>query len=150
MICTKRARCASAFALSLALTGLMATPALAHPGSAIVVDRLGQIWFLDTGDGLWRIDISGRLIRMGGNRFHWMTIDPDNLFAKTTLPSGSGGDIARVGSSPTLLIASDYPVAMGRDGNLYYPSSAGGRVRAHAHATQRSNVGAGDAPGAPP
>jgi hypothetical protein len=128
MIRNRNTRRALAFAT--ALTCLASTPAIAHPGSAIVVDRLGQIWFLDTGDGLWRIDVSGRLIRMGGNRFHWMTIDPDNLFATTTLPSGSAGDIMRVGSSPTLLIASDYPVAIGRDGNLYYPSpGADQRVR---------------------
>ena len=98
------------------------TPAQAHPGSAIVVDRLGQIWFLDTGDGLWKIDTHGALIRVGGNRFHWMTIDQDNLFTRAALPR----DIARVGTSPTLLIASDYPIAMGRDGNLYYPSAGSG------------------------
>jgi sugar lactone lactonase YvrE len=103
------------------------TSALAHPGSAIVVDRLGQVWFLDTGDGLWKIDRSGRLIRMGGDRFHWMTIDPDNLFARTTLPSR---DIGRVGTNPTLLIASDFPIAFGVDGNLYFPSHArDGRVQ---------------------
>jgi sugar lactone lactonase YvrE len=102
------------------------TPAWAHPGSAIVVDRLGQIWFLDTGDGLWKIDTHGALIRVGGNRFHWMTLDQDNVFSRATLPR----DIARVGTSPTLLIASDYPIAMGRDGNLYYPSvGSGGRVQ---------------------
>jgi hypothetical protein len=95
-----------------------ATPAMAHPGSAIVVDRLGQIWFLDTGDGLWKIDTHGALIRVGGNRFHWMTLDQDNRFSGSTLPR----DVTRVGESPTLLIASDYPIAMGRDGNLYYPS----------------------------
>src|SRR5439155_24870240 len=103
---------------AVALTLFAATTAMAHPGSAIVVDRLGQIWFLDTGDGLWKIDTHGALIRIGGNRFHWMTLDQDNLFGKTTLPR----DVARVGTSPTLLIASDYPIAMGRDGNLYYPS----------------------------
>jgi sugar lactone lactonase YvrE len=112
--------------LAVAATLCAATPALAHPGSAIVVDRLGQIWFLDTGDGLWKIDTHGALVRMRGSRFHWMTLDQDNSFGRTTLPR----DIARVGTSPTLLIASDYPIAMGRDGNLYYPSvGPGGRVQ---------------------
>lgn len=112
--------------LAVAVACLAATPAMAHPGSAIVVDRLGQIWFLDTGDGLWKIDTHGTLIRVGGNRFHWMTIDQDNRFARAALPR----DVTRVGTSPTLLIASDYPIAMGRDGNLYYPSVApNGRVQ---------------------
>jgi sugar lactone lactonase YvrE len=112
--------------MAFVLAFFAATPAMAHPGSAIVVDRLGQIWFLDTGDGLWKIDTHGALIRLGGNRFHWMTLDQDNRFSGATLPR----DVTRVGESPTLLIASDYPIAMGRDGNLYYPSVApSGRVQ---------------------
>jgi sugar lactone lactonase YvrE len=103
-------------ALGLALAA--ARPAMAHPGSAIVVDRLGQVWFLDTGDGLWKIDTHGALIRVGGNRFHWMTLDQDNRFAGAALPR----DVAAVGMHPMLLIASDYPIAIGRDGNLYYPT----------------------------
>jgi hypothetical protein len=103
-----------------------ATPAMAHPGSAIVVDRLGQIWFLDTGAGLWKIDVHGALIRVGGNRFHWMALDQDDRFTGATLPR----DVSRVGQSPTLLIASDFPIATGRDGNLYFPSvTQDGRVR---------------------
>jgi hypothetical protein len=105
---------------------LTATPAMAHPGSAIVVDRLGQIWFLDTGGGLWKIDVHGALSRVDGNRFHWMALDQDNRFTGATLPR----DVSRVGQSPTLLIASDFPIATGRDGNLYFPSvTQDGRVR---------------------
>ena len=116
--------CTLGIAVAVALFG--ATPAIAHPGSGIVVDRLGQIWFLDTGDGLWKIDTHGALIHVGGNRFHWMTLDQDNRFVGATLPR----DVTAVGSSPTLLIASDYPIATGPDGNLYYPSVAqNGRVQ---------------------
>ena len=119
----RKKSCTLAMALAVAVSA--ATPAMAHPGSAIVVDRLGQVWFLDTGDGLWKIDTHGTLTRVGGNRFHWMTIDQDNRFSGATLPR----DVTRVETSPTLLIASDYPIAMGRDGNLYYPSVSNGRVQ---------------------
>jgi sugar lactone lactonase YvrE len=116
---------ATAFVLTIPVL-FAPTAAFAHPGSAIVVDRLGQVWFLDTGDGLWKIDTRGALIRIGGNRFHWMTLDQNNAFAGATLPR----DVGRVGTNPTLLIASDYPIATGRDGNLYYPSvTSGGRVQ---------------------
>jgi sugar lactone lactonase YvrE len=54
-----------------------------------------------------------------------MTIDPDNRFAKSQMPSGSGWEIARAGEHPTLLLASDFPLAIGRDGNLYYPKASG-------------------------
>src|SRR5215217_3250236 len=88
--------------------GLVPATLLAHPGSGIVVDRLGQIYFVDTGSGLWKIDTHGVLVKVTAPRFHWMTLDRDNRFASVPLPSGSTGDITRVGSRPTLLLASDY------------------------------------------
>jgi sugar lactone lactonase YvrE len=102
--------------------GLLPAALWAHPGSGIAVDRLGQIYFLDTGSGLWKIDTRGTLVRITAPRFHWMTLDTDDRFAHVPLPSGATGDITRVGTAPTLLLASDYPLAITRDGNLYYPS----------------------------
>ena len=102
--------------------GLLPATLLAHPGSGIVVDRLGQVYFVDTGSGLWKIDTHGVLVKVTAPRFHWMTLDADDRFASARLPSGSTGDVTRVGSMPTLLLASDYPLAIGSDGNLYYPS----------------------------
>jgi hypothetical protein len=58
--------------------------------------------------------------------FHWMTIDPDDCFSTLRLPSGARGDITRVGANPTLLVASDFPLAIGASGNLYYPNYAPG------------------------
>jgi hypothetical protein len=34
-----------------------------------------------------------------------------------------------VGTNPTVLLSSDYPIAIGKDGNLYYPSGAAGNLR---------------------
>ncbi len=116
-------------ALVLAAAFLPPTPVLAHTGSGIVVDRHGQVYFLDTGSGLWKIDAQGRLTHLSRTRFHWLAIDPDNRFASTRLPSGSTGDILKVGNNPTLLISSDYPIATGRDGNLYYPSGRPGSLQ---------------------
>jgi len=101
--------------------GLLPATLFAHPGSGIVVDRLGQVYFVDTGSGLWKIDTRGRLVKIAEPRFHWLTLDALDRFASARLPSGSTGDITRVGSKPTLLLASDYPLAIGSDGNLYYP-----------------------------
>lgn len=105
-------------ALAIAVALSAPATAMAHPGSAIVVDRLGQIWFLDTGAGLWKIDTRGALIHVGGNRFHWMALDQDGRFRGASLPR----DVTLVGTSPSLLIASDFPIATGRDGSLYYPA----------------------------
>lgn len=105
------------------LTGwCLPAPLLAHPGSGIVVDRRGQVYFVDTGSGLWKLDSRGVLARIATPRYHWMALDGDDRFGQTRLPSGPAGDITRVGASPTLLLASDYPLVIAGDGNLYYPS----------------------------
>jgi hypothetical protein len=111
------------------LAALLPAPALAHPGSGIVVDRVGQVYFVDTGSGLWKIDTKGALVKIDAPRFHWLTLDADDRFKNAQLPSGASGEVTRVGSAPTLILASDFPLAVGRDGNLYYPRrSSGGSV----------------------
>jgi len=52
--------------MATTLTGLvlcaqLATSTSAHPGSGIVVDKQGQIFFTDTGQGVWKIDNQGKL-----------------------------------------------------------------------------------------
>lgn len=102
---------------------------LAHPGSGIVVDSLGQIYFVDMVSGIWKIDTGGVLTHLPGPAFHWMTLDAGNRFTEARLPSGSAGEVSRIGVDPTIVIASSYPIAMGRDGNLYFPSHDAGPVR---------------------
>jgi DNA-binding beta-propeller fold protein YncE len=115
--------------LILIATGLLSASINAHPGAGIAVDRLGQVYFLDTGSGLWKIDTRGGLTHLSGTLFHWLAIDENNQFANTQFASGALGEILKVGSSPTVLISSDYPIAIGRDGNLYYPSGRAGNLR---------------------
>src|SRR5438552_9993060 len=81
---------------------LAAKPALAHPGSGIVVDRDGQIYFIDTGGGVWKVDARGGLTNLGGQRFHWMALDADDRFARAALQNTSAGTVDRVGSRPTV------------------------------------------------
>lgn len=111
---------------ALVMVVAFSTSIIAHPGSGIVVDRRGQIYFVDTGAGVWKIDLHGKVTQVPGPKFHWMTIDSDNCFSTAHLPTGARGDITRVGASPTLLVASDFPIAIGANGNLYYPSYASG------------------------
>lgn len=115
--------------LILVATCLVSAQVSAHPGAGITVDRLGQVYFLDTGSGLWKIDTRGGLTHLSGTLFHWLALDENNRFANTQLPSGASGEILKIGASPTALISSDYPIAVGRDGNLYYPLGRPGSVR---------------------
>ena len=111
------------------MIGLLSVSATAHPGAGIAVDRAGQIYFIDTGSGLWRIDTTGKLTHLSRTLFHWLALDEDNRFANTQLPSGALGEIVKVGSNPTVLLSSDFPIALGGDGNLYYQSGPEGNLR---------------------
>lgn len=93
----------------------------AHPGSGIVVDIYGQIYFTDTGKGVWKIDANGKLTYLPASRFHWMAIDAIGYFAES--PKSFGEYFERVtpqSNKPTLIMCSDFPLVVGKDGNIYY------------------------------
>jgi hypothetical protein len=115
--------------ISLAAGSLIPVPAAAHPGSGIVVDRLGQVYFVDMVSGIWKLGANGGLTHLPGPAFHWMALDAGGRFADGRLPSGTGGDFTRIGSNPTLLLASDFPIAIAPDGGLYFPTKGGPAVQ---------------------
>lgn len=112
-----------AFALTIAFVGR----GTAHPGSGIALDRAGNVFFVDSGSGLWKIDTAGKISKIPGAAYHWMALDATNAFARTRLPRERNTDMTAAGSNPTILLASDYPVTIGRDGNLYYPLNVDGK-----------------------
>ncbi|WP_165227331.1 hypothetical protein [Aquisphaera insulae] len=103
--------------------------ARAHPGSGIVVDRSGRIYFVDTGVGVWTIDTQGRLARHEGEAFHWLAIDRRGGLSARDMPRDAGGELPVIGRDPTLILSSDFPIAVGPDGVFYYPRAVGDRVR---------------------
>ena len=110
--------------LGIAAVCLLSASVLAHPGSGILVDRLGQVYFIDTGSGLWKIDTRGGLSHLSPLRNHWLAIDANDRFTQSRLPTDPGHDwvITAAGSNPTILISTDFPLVIGREGDLYYPS----------------------------
>lgn len=114
-------------ARTIAVVVLVAAPLAAHPGSGIVVDRTGQVFFADTGGGVWKIDAQQRLTKQDATRFHWLAADLDGRFKSGRMPTSPSGDFSRFGENPTLLLSSDFPVTIGRDGALYYPDRGAGR-----------------------
>jgi sugar lactone lactonase YvrE len=95
----------------------------AHPGSSIVVDDAGRVYFVDTGQGVWRLEAEGRLTLVHTVAYHWMALDQKGHFAESALGDFDGGTFERVTSAraiPALVISSDYPAAVGQDGALYY------------------------------
>jgi hypothetical protein len=117
----KCALCPCRILLAILVIIGVAGAAFAHPGAAIAVGRDGRVYFVDTGRGIFEIGRDGRVHRQEGPAFHWFAMDPTSRFAKTTWPAIPDSEIRSVGRNPTLVLSSDFPVAIGRDGAFYYP-----------------------------
>jgi formylglycine-generating enzyme required for sulfatase activity len=108
----------------------VAAPAVAHPGSGIVVDARGYVWFMDTGYGLWQIDPSGHLTAQGDTGGHFLAIDRRGKFEHKHFDALRSGDVEVARLDPTLLVGREYPVTFGSDGAFYFPQVSGeGRMR---------------------
>ncbi len=96
---------------------------LAHPGSGIVVDQQGNVYFTHTGRGVGKIDPQGKLSYVGETRGgHWMCLDPEGSFSRAQPRHFER--ITPSGVKPALIYADGgSPVAVLRDGNLYYASN---------------------------
>lgn len=113
----------------LLLWMLAAGAAFAHPGSGIVVNGQGDVFFTDTAKGVvWKLDRTGRLTSSksaGGG--HWLASDAAGSFAhadfKGWFDRHHTPNFQRVSPpdfNPSLLLADGVPFSIGRDGNLYY------------------------------
>jgi sugar lactone lactonase YvrE len=99
-----------------------AVAALAHPGSGIVVDALGNIYFNHTGRGVAKISPQGGLTyvgKTGGG--HWLCLDADGSFSRAQPRYFER--ITPAGAAPALIYADGgSPIAVPADGRLYYAS----------------------------
>ena len=115
---------------SLLLCLLLGTSASAHPGSGIVVDKYGNVFFTDTGKGVWKIDTQGKLTYLPAQLFHWMAIDEDGYFAGSQKNFGEWFErITPLNSKPVLIMCSDFPLTINKDGNIYYADTRPGSPR---------------------
>ncbi len=108
---------------------LLARAVSAHPGSAIVVDEKGQIFFTDTGHCVWKIDSEGKLTRFHNKGAHWMALDRmgrfprpdlDKWFAKRITPWLYKVPLEDSDRGSALILADGCPLAVHGDGDLYY------------------------------
>jgi hypothetical protein len=115
-----------AVAAALAIASTSITLAGAHPGSGIVVDARGRVYFTDTGKGIARVDEEGRLSYLPGEAFHWMALDEKGAFGQARADLGGGFQrVTAAGQRPALVTASDFPFTFTGDGSLYYPGPSG-------------------------
>src|SRR5688572_12170892 len=87
----------------------------AHPRSGIFVDEQGQIYFTDTGEGVWMRDTKGALSLFSRSALHWMAYSKEGRFAHSPEKFEHFERITPMGSKPVLLICSEFPCAFGKD-----------------------------------
>jgi len=124
----------SSFVVSIFITLLLCfvpqARVSAHPGSGIVVDKEGNIYFTDTGRGVWKIDTKGKLSFVPASKFHWMTIDATGYFAGSQKNFGEYFErVTAQGSKPSLIMCSDFPLVVNVDGNIYYADTRAGSAK---------------------
>ncbi|MBI1785432.1 hypothetical protein HYR69_09845, partial [Candidatus Sumerlaeota bacterium] len=115
-------KCLKIFSASLAL--IIATFAHAHPGSGIAVDDHGTVYFTDTGKGLWKLPPDGKIALISPMSYHFMGLDGTGAFSKSPPKFGRWFERATPeGSAPAVIECSEFPIAIGRDGNIYYANT---------------------------
>src|SRR5688500_4743594 len=62
--------------VTLLLTLLLGSTAAAHPGSGIAVDERRNVFFTDTGKGIWRATREGSLELVSTSALHWLAAAP--------------------------------------------------------------------------
>ena len=104
---------------------------LAHPGSGIVVDSKGRVYFSEAGDpaerlpgSIWQIDAQGKLTRLKVGGAHYLALDTTRSFAQSNLSAWFGERVTpwlQLADTPdaTLIQADGQPLASHR-GSLYY------------------------------
>ncbi len=115
-----------------ALFALTVPRMAAHPGSGIVVDQKGHVFFIDSGgDGfLWKIDPGGKrtLVRKGRLQgLHWLTLDEKGRYSGEDLKkwfdrriTPNFGRVPLSGSRSALLQTDGCPMVVDRDDVLYF------------------------------
>jgi sugar lactone lactonase YvrE len=106
----------------VALLGGAPLMAPAHPGSGIVVDAQGNVYFNHTGRGVAKLDPHGKVTYVGNTGGgHWLCLDAEGSFSRTQPKyfERITPDVAR----PALIFADGgSPIAVLPDGLLYYAS----------------------------
>jgi sugar lactone lactonase YvrE len=112
-----------------------------HPGSGIVVDDQGNVYFTDMGRGVGRIDPQGKLTYVGKTHGgHWLCLDPAGSFSHTQPRYFER--ITPDGAKPALIFADGgSPIAVLRDDFLYYASNDESMTPGGLQVTRQSPAG---------
>jgi hypothetical protein len=93
---------------------------LAHPGSGIVVDKYGNIYFIHSKTGVVKISVDGKLTYIHKSTDgHWLCLDEQGVFSRTKPTYFER--ISPDGAVPAIIYAGGgSPIIVNKDGNFYY------------------------------
>jgi hypothetical protein len=111
-----------------ALCAFIVAAASAHPGSGIVVDRQGQVFFGNPSVGLFKLDPHGKLTFIHQEGGHWLALDGNGSFARMAFEKSAHWPRwfkrrTPLGVRPAVIADGGSPLVVNRDGNLYYVSN---------------------------
>jgi streptogramin lyase len=93
----------------------------AEPGSGIVVDPERQVWFTDSGTGVWRLNGRGEMTLQFKHPAQWLGFDADGRYSKSKPELYQR--ITSRGVNPAMLGSTSGPIAIGPEGDVYYAAS---------------------------
>jgi hypothetical protein len=102
--------------------------AKAHPGSGIIVDEYGNIYFIYSGRGVVKISTDGKLSYIHkATDGHWMCLDEQGFFSQTKPKYFER--ITPDGTKPAIIFAGGgSPIVVNKDGNFYYCGGPNGNM----------------------
>jgi hypothetical protein len=114
-----------------AIVLVVASAAIAHPASGIVVDARGQVFFVYSGRGVMKIEPDGKLTCVHASRGgHWLCLDTEGSFSRSNPTYFER--VTPDGVKPAIIYADGgAPIAVCRDGNLYYASGVNNGKEPH-------------------
>lgn len=97
----------------------------AHPGSGIVVDQKGQVFFADLTRGLLKIDARGKVTTVHNEGGHWLALDKTGSFARVDFEKSKHWPRwfkrrTPADARPALITDGGSPLVVGQDGNIYF------------------------------
>jgi SMP-30/Gluconolactonase/LRE-like region len=101
------------------------SPANSHPSSGIVVDEQGQVFFSDLSRGVVKIGTDGETTVLSKEGQHWLALDSHGSFSRVRFDQSPHWPRwfkrrTAMGARPAIIGDGGSPLAIGRDGNLYY------------------------------
>jgi hypothetical protein len=91
-----------------------------HPGTGILIDAFGNIYFIHTGVGIAKYSTDGLLTYVyKSNDGHWMCFDDADIFSMVQPVHFQR--VSKDGEKPSIIYAEGgSPIVMGPDGNFFY------------------------------